>query len=106
MADRMRLTPHDMAMIHALGVLSRPSIHHEGRKNLDMVVSILRDVLPGVARENTRLRPLVQIADMFVGQRPNAPGCYGGLHDAAWRAMNDWDGQRLGDAWDHIRGAS
>ncbi|WP_149765268.1 hypothetical protein [Paracoccus thiocyanatus] len=89
-------------MIHALGVLSRPPI--TDREDLDLVVGVMRDLMPGVSRENTRLMGLIQTADQFLTCRVSVPGCYGGLHDRARKAMNDWDRRRLADAWEHVRG--
>lgn len=103
MADQLRLSIADQAMIHALGILSRPPL--TDRRDLDMVVSILRDMMPGVTRENPRLAGLVQLAALFLSCRTSVPGCYGGLHDRARKAMNDWDRRRFADAWDKIRGA-
>ncbi len=102
MADQLRLSIADQAMIHALGILSRPPL--TDRRDLDMVVSILRDMMPGVTRENPRLMGLIQTADLFLSYRPLVAGCYGGLHDCARKAMNDWDRRRFAEAWDRIRG--
>lgn len=104
MAEPFRLTLHDQAMIHALGVLSRPPICD--RSELDLVVSIMRDMMSGVTRENTRLLGLIQTADQFATCRVNVAGCYGGLHDRARKVMNDWDRRRLSEAWDRARGAA
>lgn len=103
MADHLRLSLADQAMIHALGVLSRPPI--TDRAGLDMVVGILRDLMPGVTRENPQLMGLIQTADQFLSCRVSVPGCYGSLHDRAWKVMNDWDRRRLAEAWDRARGA-
>lgn len=103
MADPLRLSLADQAMIHALGVLSRPPI--TDRSGLDMVVGIMRDLMPGVTRENPRLLGLTQTADQFLSCRVSVPGCYGSLHDRAWKMMNDWDRRRLAEAWDRARGA-
>ncbi|MDQ7775278.1 MAG: hypothetical protein Q4615_04845 [Paracoccus aminovorans] len=98
----MRLSLADQAMIHALGVLSRPPITDSG--DMDMVVDIMRDMMPGVTRENPQLMGLIQTADQFLSCRVSVPGCYGGLHDRARRAMNDWDRRQLAEAWDRARG--
>ncbi|RKS51162.1 hypothetical protein BDE18_0393 [Paracoccus pantotrophus] len=103
MADQLRLSLADHAMIHALGVLSRPPI--TDRSDLDLVVGILRDLMPGVTRENPQLMGLIQTADQFLSCRVSVPGCYGGLHDRARKVMNEWDRRRLADAWDRARGA-
>lgn len=103
MAEPLRLSLADHAMIHALGVLSRPPI--TDRSDLDLVVGILRDLMPGVTRENPQLMGLIQTADQFLSCRVSVPGCYGGLHDRARKVMNDWDRRRLADAWDRARGA-
>lgn len=102
MADQLRLSLADHAMIHALGVLSRPPI--TDRSDLDLVVGILRDLMPGVTRENPQLMGLIQTADQFLSCRVSVPGCYGGLHDRARKVMNDWDRRRLAEAWDRARG--
>ena len=104
MADPLRLSLHDQAMIHALGVLSRPPI--TDRRDLDLVVDILREIMPGVARENQRLLGLTRVADQFSVLRASVAGDFGGLHDLAARTMNDWDRRRMADAWDRIRGAA
>lgn len=103
MTDHLRLSLADHAMIHALGVLSRPPI--TDRTDLELVVSVLRDMMPGVTRENPRLAPLIRVADQFVSYRGPGAGYYGGLHDLARREMNSWDRRRLSDAWDRVRGA-
>lgn len=103
MTDQLRLSLADHAMIHALGVLSRPPI--TDRSDLDLVVGILRDLMPGVTRENPHLMGLIQTADQFLSCRVSVPGCYGGLHDRARKVMNDWDRRRLAEAWDRARGA-
>ncbi|MCU7431669.1 hypothetical protein [Paracoccus denitrificans] len=103
LTDQPRLSLADHAMIHALGVLSRPPI--TDRSDLDLVVGILRDLMPGVTRENPQLMGLIQTADQFLSCRVSVPGCYGGLHDRARKVMNDWDRRRLAEAWDRARGA-
>ncbi|WP_036765391.1 hypothetical protein [Paracoccus pantotrophus] len=103
MAEPLRLSLADHAMIHALGVLSRPPI--TDRSDLDLVVGILGDLMPGVTRENPQLMGLIQTADQFLSCRVSVPGCYGGLHDRARKVMNDWDRRRLAEAWDRARGA-
>ena len=104
MADQLRLSLADHAMIHALGVLSRPPI--TDRSDLDLVVGILRDLMPGLTRENPQLMGMIQTADQFLSCRVSVPGCYGGLHDRARKVMNDWDRRRLAEAWDKARGAA
>jgi len=103
MAEPLRLSLADHAMIHALGVLSRPPI--TDRSDLALVVGILGDLMPGVTRENPQLMGLIQTADQFLSCRVSVPGCYGGLHDRARKVMNDWDRRRLAEAWDRARGA-
>ena len=102
MAKAAHLTVYDQVMIAALEVVSRPPL--AASADLDLVVSILRDVIRNVSRDQERLLPLISTADEIVGYRPAQPGYYGGLHDRARKVMNAWDRQRVADGWDRIRG--
>lgn len=103
MAEVLKLSVHDHALIHTLALMSRPPL--VGRGNLPMVADILRtEVLPGVNRTSARLLPLIQTAEQIASFRPVSPGYFGGLHDRAWKQLNEWDSRRLSDALDSIRG--
>ena len=106
MADPLRLSLHDHVLIHGLAVISRPEMMATHRDDLEMIVSMMRDVLPGAGRGTDRLQPLISVGRGLVAMTPIRPGFYGSFHDEARRAMNRWDRQRMADAWDAVKGAS
>lgn len=95
----MRLTIHDQAMVHGVGILSRDPLSR-GRENDDMIRRALAEVMPGVNRRDRALAPLVSVGDMLAA----GTGDPMSLSDLAARRMFDWDRIRLGLALDAIRG--
>lgn len=97
----MKLTVHDHALIHALHYLiSAPWDEREG--HIDMVLSILRDVLPGVSRGNPALQPMVALAEQMLSVRGDIACLYPNIR----HACHAWHRLRLAAAWEHINEGS
>lgn len=94
----MRLTVHDHAMIHALHVLADPPWVAPETETA-MILSILRETLPGVARGAAALAPLAEQADQLLHRRDAVTG----LQHEVRLACHHWNRQRLAAAWDSIK---
>lgn len=97
----MRLTIHDYAMIHGVGILSRSPLDR-GRENDAAIRRALAGVMPGVNRKAPELAMVVSVGDMLAA----GTGEPLGLSDIAARALLDWDRVRLAMALDVIGGRS
>lgn len=97
----MRLTVHDHAMIHALHVLADPPwVATDAASETAMVLSILRETMPGVARGAAPLAPLAEQADRLLCRRDTVSG----LQHEVRLACHNWNRHRLAAAWDSIKG--
>ncbi|MDN3713421.1 hypothetical protein QWZ10_19840 [Paracoccus cavernae] len=98
----MKLSLADHLVIHALGLISRPTSVRIDPHELSLEVDILRSVLPTASRGLLPLQPLISLAERIASMSPRIAGCYGSLHDEAAQVMNRWDRYRMAEAWDRI----
>lgn len=93
----MKLTVHDHALVHALHYLvDAPWDQREADR--DMVLSILRDVLPAVTRRNPAVAPLAAQADLVLSARGDIACLYPNIRHACFA----WHRLRLAAAWANI----
>ena len=99
MATVPKLTLQDHAMIHALHMLAMGpwtvTSNEEGS-----ILSILRDVLPGVSRGNPLLAPLAEQADRVLRTR----GPVASLRHEIEAACYQFNRLRFAAAWANITG--
>lgn len=99
MTTAPKLSLQDHALIHALHMLAlAPWNTTEGEQ--DSIRSILRDVLPRVARGNPLLAPLAEQADRVLRTR----GPIRSLQHEIEAACHQFHRQRLAAAWANITG--
>lgn len=98
----MALSLHDHALVHAVGLLSRPrwGISDPEGHDLALTLSVLKDVLPECRSTDPALAPLAGVAHAFLRSRPEGRR---GLVPQAEAAIDAWDRNRLALAWDRIR---
>lgn len=94
----MKLTHFDRALIHGLGVLSRPSLIPDPREH-----HMLAEIVATCADRATRDGAMVPLIAAAAQVHPNdTQHCAIAHHIAA--AMNDFDRWALGAHWDAARG--
>lgn len=94
----MKLTHFDRALIHGLGVLSRPPLNPDPREHR-MLAEIAATCADRATRDGAML-PLIAAADLV---HPNDRQHRAIAHHIA-AAMNDFDRWALGAHWDAARG--
>lgn len=72
MAEPRRLTLADQALINVLAAIQLPVIIEPARE--DMLIAVLREVLPGSSSEHPQMMPLIEAAKGFLdGPVSDAP---------------------------------
>jgi hypothetical protein len=103
MAEPRRLTLADQALINVLAAIQLPVIIEPARE--DMLIAVLREVLPGSSSEHPQMMPLIEAAKGFLdGPVSDAPRTVSARLRAAGPLADFFMG-RAGQALEAMRAA-